>query len=429
MKVLVIGSGGREHTLCWKIAKSPLVDEVFCAPGNGGILEDATCIDIAPTDIKSIISFVKDNHIELSVVGPEAPLVDGIADAFSKEHLKIFGPDRMAAALEGSKSFAKILMKKNNIPTASFEIFGDPDEAKAFVHDALFPVVIKADGLAAGKGVIVTSHKEEAYGAIDKIMVQRAFDSAGDKVVVEKRLTGEEASFIAITDGKDILPMASSQDHKRAYDNDEGPNTGGMGAYSPAPMVDTEVYDKVMDKVLYPLITGLRKRGIIYRGFIYAGLMITGKTPYVLEFNVRMGDPEAQPLLMRLKDDIVPIMVEVAGGGSIKNMSFKWDSSPSVCVVMASKGYPGHYEKGKTISGIDAAERIQGVKVFHAGTKRHSDSIVTSGGRVLGVTALGRDIKDAIEKAYKAASRISFDGAFYRKDIGKKFARGGRGNL
>lgn len=424
MKVLVIGGGGREHTLCWKIAKSPLVGEVFCAPGNGGILEDATCIDIAPTDIKSIISFVKDNHIELSVVGPEAPLVDGIADAFFKEHLKIFGPDKMAAALEGSKSFAKTLMKEDNIPTASFEIFGDPDEAKAFVHDALFPVVIKADGLAAGKGVIVTSHKEEAYGAIDKIMLQRAFDSAGDKVVVEEMLAGEEASFIAVTDGKDIVPMAASQDHKRAYDNDEGPNTGGMGAYSPAPMVDTKVYDRVMDKVLYPLITGLRKRGIIYKGVIYAGLMITEKTPYVLEFNVRMGDPEAQPLLMRLKDDIVPIMVEVASGGSIKEMSFKWDSSPSVCVVMASKGYPGHYEKGKTISGIDAAERIEGVKVFHAGTKRQADSIVTSGGRVLGVTALGRDIKDAIEKAYKAASRISFDGAFYRKDIGRKFARG-----
>ncbi len=420
MKVLVIGSGGREHAICWKISQSSLVDEVFCAPGNGGIATDAICVDIAATNIASLISYVKKNNIDLSVVGPEAPLVDGIVDAFESEGLKIFGPTKAAAALEGSKAFAKNIMRQSLIPTAAFGIFDDHKKASQFIKDSAYPVVVKADGLAAGKGVIVASTKEEALSAIDDIMLKKAFGEAGSIVVLEQRLSGEEASFIAITDGKDIIPMASSQDHKRAFDNDEGPNTGGMGAYSPAPVVDAQIHGRVMDEVLYPLIAGLKKKGIIYKGFIYAGLMIDEKKPSVLEFNVRLGDPETQPLLMRLKGDIVPVLMEVASGSSIKDMALEWHDDPSICVVIASGGYPGDYEKGNVIFGLDEAGNIDGVKVFHAGTKKQDGKIVTSGGRVLGVTACGIDIGNAIERAYAAASKISFDKSFYRKDIGKK---------
>jgi phosphoribosylamine--glycine ligase len=420
MKVLVIGSGGREHSICWKIGQSSLVDQVFCAPGNGGIAQDAVCVDITATDIASLISYVKKNNISLSVVGPEAPLVDGIVDAFESEGLKVFGPTKAAAALEGSKAFAKNIMKESLIPTAAFGIFNDHKKASQFIKDSQNPVVVKADGLAAGKGVIVASTKEEALCAIDDIMLKKAFGDAGAKVVLEKRLAGEEASFIAITDGSHIIPMASSQDHKRAFDNDEGPNTGGMGAYSPAPVVDSQIHGRVMDEVLYPLIAGLKKKGIIYKGFIYAGIMIDEKKPSVLEFNVRLGDPETQPLLMRLKGDMVPVLMEVANGGSIKTMTLEWHDDPSICVVIASGGYPGNYEKGKPISGLDEAGKIDGVKVFHAGTKKQDGKIVTSGGRVLGVTACGIDIENAIKKAYEATSKISFDGSFYRKDIGKK---------
>jgi len=420
MKVLVIGSGGREHTLCWKIAQSPLVDEVFCAPGNGGIASDAICIDIAGDDIPTLLRFVKDNSIDLSVVGPEAPLVQGIVDAFAAENLAVFGPDRNAAALEGSKIFAKTAMRDCSIPTAQFESFSDAAAARAFIAKADFPIVVKADGLAAGKGVIVTSSKDEAIQAVDDIMVKREFGAAGASIVLEEKLVGEEASFIAICDGEHIVPLASSQDHKPAFDNDEGPNTGGMGAYSPAPVLDEKTYAHVLDTILYPLVHGLKKQGITYRGVIYAGLMITEDGPKVLEFNVRMGDPETQPLLMRLKSDIVPLLAEVANGGSIKNIQLEWETGPSVCVVLASGGYPGSYEKGKIITGIDKAEALDGIKVFHAGTRIHGTDIVTSGGRVLGVTAVGADLRSTIETAYRATELISFEKMYYRKDIGHK---------
>lgn len=423
MKVLVIGSGGREHTLCWKIARSSAVDEVFCAPGNGGIAGDAICIDIAGDDIRSLVRFVRDNSIDLTVVGPEAPLVAGIVDAFTAEKLPVFGPDSRAAALEGSKIFAKTAMENCSIPTARFKTFTDAGLAKTFIDQAGYPLVVKADGLAAGKGVIVTSTRDEAVRAVEDIMVKREFGDAGSSVVLEERLIGEEASFIAICDGKNIVPLASSQDHKPALDNDEGPNTGGMGAYSPAPVLDRETSESVLDTILYPLVAGLRKQGITYRGVLYAGLMITSDGPKVLEFNVRLGDPETQPLLMRLKSDIVPLLMEVAHGGSIKDLKLEWEQGPGVCVVLASGGYPGSYEKGKPITGIDKADAIDGVKVFHAGTRIQGNSIVTSGGRVLGVTALGSDLRTTIDKAYRAVSLISFDGMHYRSDIGHKALR------
>ncbi len=420
MKVLVIGSGGREHALCWKISQSTLVDEVFCAPGNDGMLEDATCIDIKPGDVEYLARFAKSNNIDLTVVGPEAPLVSGLVDVFRENGLKIFGPDRKAAILEGSKAFAKTVMQRYNIPTARFAIFDDPEQARTYVSNVPYKVVVKADGLAAGKGAIVTDGESEAYNAIDRIMVQREFGDAGDKVVIEERLGGQEASFIAISDGENILPMASSQDHKPVYDGDKGPNTGGMGAYSPTPVVDERVYAMVMEDVLYPLVRGMKEIGAPYRGVIYAGLMVDTRLPKVLEFNVRMGDPETQPLLMRLKSDIVPIMLDVASGGSIKNMVLDWDTRAGVCVVMASGGYPGSYEKGKEITGIEEAEKIDGVKVFCSGVERRGNTLLTSGGRVLGVTALGEDIRRAVEKAYDAVGKISFDAVHFRKDIGEK---------
>jgi len=419
MNVLVIGSGGREHALCWKIAQSPLVDTVFCAPGNGGIAPDAVCVDVEANDFAGLKKFVRNNKIDLTVVGPETPLVEGIVDTFLSVGLTIFGPTRNAAQLEGSKAFAKTIMRTFDIPTAAFGIFKNVASAKAFVRDAAFPVVIKADGLAAGKGVLVTSSKEEALQAVETVMIAKTFGDAGKSVVIEERLEGEEASFIAITDGMDIVPLASSQDHKRVFDNDTGPNTGGMGAYSPAPVVDATISDQVMDAILYPLVDGLRKQGIVYRGVIYAGLMIMDNRAHILEFNVRMGDPETQPLLMRLKSDIMPVLLEVAKGGSIKGMRLDW-RGPSVCVVMASGGYPGNYEKGHAIDGVDKAEALEGVKVFHAGTRIKDEAVITSGGRVLGVTALGSDMQSTIAKAYTAVSCISFTGAHFRKDIGKR---------
>ncbi len=421
MRVLVVGSGGREHALCWKIARSSLVGEVFCAPGNGGIANDAVCIDIGADDITGLLRFVRDNAFDLTVVGPEAPLTMGIVDAFRAEGLAVFGPDKAAAALEGSKAFAKDVMKGCGIPTAQYGVFTEAASAGAFIEDAGFNVVVKADGLAAGKGVLVTTSKEEALAAIDEVMVKRSFGDAGNKAVVEELLAGEEASFIAVCDGENVLPLASSQDHKRVFDNDEGPNTGGMGAYSPASVVDDAMTGLVMDRIMIPLVAGLKKQGITYKGVIYAGLMITPEhNPSVLEFNVRMGDPETQPLLMRCRSDIVPMMLEVAKGGSIKNYRLEWEEGPSVCVVLASGGYPGSIEKGKVISGIDQADRIAGVKVFHAGTRLKGSDFLTSGGRVLGVTALGNDLKDAITRAYQGASLITFEGMHHRKDIGHR---------
>lgn len=421
MRVLVVGSGGREHALCWKIARSSLVDDVFCAPGNGGIAHDAVCIGIGADDITGLLRFAKDNAFDLTVVGPEAPLTLGMVDAFRAEGLAIFGPDRAAAALEGSKAFAKDVMKACSIPTAQYDVFTDAQAAREYIHNAKFNVVIKADGLAAGKGVLVTASKDEAYAAIDEVMVRRSFGDAGSKAVVEELLAGEEASFIAICDGENVLPFASSQDHKRVFDGDKGPNTGGMGAYSPASIVDDALTGVVMDTIMNPLVAGLKKQGITYRGVIYAGLMITPENrPSVLEFNVRMGDPETQPLLMRCKSDIVPVLLDVAQGGSIKDHRLEWEEGPSVCVVLSSGGYPGAIEKGRVITGIEQADKIEGVKVFHAGTRVKGSDFLTSGGRVLGVTALGTDLKDAIAKAYQGTSLISFEGMHFRKDIGHR---------
>ena len=418
MKVLVIGSGGREHAFCWKIAKSPLVDEVFCAPGNGGISDAATCVEL--TAIDALIDFAKEHDIDLTVVGPEAPLAEGVVDAFESAGLKIFGPCKAAAELEGSKAFAKQVMAEFDIPTAAFGVFDDPDAAVKFIEAADFDVVVKADGLAAGKGVIVCDDKQQAIAAVRDIMVDKAFGAAGASVVVEERLVGEEASFIAICDGENVLPLASSQDHKPAYDGDKGPNTGGMGAYSPAPVLDEAGYGEVMQKIMYPLVRGLKSKGITFRGIIYAGLMMTPKGPSVLEFNVRMGDPETQPLLMRLKSDLVPVLLKVASSDSLADTVLEWADGPAVCVVLASGGYPGSYEKGREISGIAAAEALGDVKVFHAGTREDGGRILTSGGRVLGVTAVADDLPAALDRVYQAVERIGFDGMHYRKDIGQK---------
>ncbi|HOM28074.1 MAG TPA: phosphoribosylamine--glycine ligase [Deltaproteobacteria bacterium] len=421
MRVLVIGSGGREHALCWKIAQSPLVDEVFCAPGNAGIAEDAVCVDIGSDDTAGLLRFAKDNAFDLTVVGPEAPLVGGIADAFLAEGLPVFGPGATGAMLEGSKAFAKDLMSRCGIPTAAYRTFSDASKAREYVEkEARGNVVVKADGLAAGKGVVVARTREEALQAIEEIMARRAFGAAGDRVVVEEMLEGEEASFIAVCDGENVLSFASSQDHKRLLDNDEGPNTGGMGAYSPAPVVDVRMEGLVMDRVIEPLVWGLKKAGITYRGVLYAGLMITDEGPFVLEFNVRMGDPETQPLLVRCASDIVPVMLEVARGGSVKSLRIDSSAGPAVCVVAASEGYPGPVVKGRVIEGIEEAAKIEGVKVFHAGTTLRDKRFVTNGGRVLGVTATGDTLTGAIAKAYSAVSKISFEGMHYRRDIGKK---------
>lgn len=419
MRILVVGGGGREHALVWKIAQSPLVKEIYCAPGNAGISRIARCVPIRASDIEGLAQFAKEKGIDLTVVGPEEPLVLGLEDAFRKRGLRVFGPSERAAILEGSKSFAKELMRRYSIPTAEFEVFEDPQEAFRYAMNRGGPLVVKADGLAAGKGVFVCRDTQEAVEAIDRIMVKKAFGEAGGKVVIEEYLEGEEASFIAVTDGEDVLPFPPSQDHKRALDGDLGPNTGGMGAYSPAPVVTGDVAGRIMKEIMIPTVRAMAEEGRPYKGFLYAGLMITQGIPKVLEFNVRMGDPEAQPLLVRLKSDLVPVLVAALEQG-LKGESLLWDSGASVCVVMASQGYPGPYEKGKRIFGLEEAEAQEGTVVFHAGTRNEGGTLVTDGGRVLGVTALGRDVKEAVERAYRAVEKITWEGAYYRKDIGKR---------
>jgi phosphoribosylamine--glycine ligase len=422
MKVLVVGGGGREHALVWKIAQSPRVSKIYCAPGNAGISKQATIVSIKANDLKGLLEFALKEKIDLTLVGPEEPLTKGIVDLFESRGLFIFGANRKAAEIEGSKSFAKEMMKKYHIPTASYEIFGDPKEAIKYVRKQGAPIVVKADGLAAGKGVIVCETVEEAIQSIDQIMGKKIFGEAGNRVVIEEYLVGEEASYIAFTDGKTILPMASSQDHKPVFDGDQGPNTGGMGAYSPAPVVTEEVHEKIIRKVLRPIIYGLAEEGRPYKGVLYAGLMIQDGHPKVLEFNARFGDPETQPVLMRMKGDIVPIL-EACMKGTLSQHRIEWDKQASVCVVLASKGYPGDYEKGKVISGLEEVSRMEGVFAFHAGTAFKNEQIITSGGRVLGVTGLGEDIPRAIERAYEAVRKISWDGVQYRTDIGQKALR------
>ncbi len=423
MKVLVVGQGGREHALVWKIAQSPKVDVVYAAPGNGGICEEATCVDISANDLEALRDFAKKEGIDLTVVGPEEPLVKGIVDIFEEAGLTIFGPSKAAAQLEGSKAYAKNFMKEMGIPTAEFEVFEDPAEAKKYIEKKGAPIVVKADGLAAGKGSIVCKTVEEAKKAVDTIMVDKVFGEAGNKVVVEDFLKGEEASFIVITDGRNIVPLASSQDHKPVYDNDEGPNTGGMGAYSPAPVVTDYVHEKTMNEIVIPTIEGMAKRGVPFKGVLYVGLMIEDdKYPRVLEYNVRFGDPEAQPILMRMKSDLVDALI-ASINGTLDTCEIEYLDDAAVCVVMASGGYPGKYEKGKEIHGLEEVAKMEKVKVFHAGTKKVNGKFVTNGGRVLGVTALGKDIKEAIDRAYEAVSKINWEGVHYRRDIGRKALR------
>ena len=422
MKVLIIGSGGREHVLTWKISQSPLVDKIYCAPGNGGMSEIAECVDIGVNDIDALVDFAKKNTIGLTVVGPEAPLVEGIVDIFEEQGLKAFGPGKLAAQLEGSKIFSKEFMFRNNIQTAPFITFEEIGAAKEFLGHANFPVVVKADGLAAGKGVIVCNDKDEGIKAIDDIMKDKIFKGAGDKIVIEECLIGEEVSILAISDGNDSVVLASSQDHKRIFDDDMGPNTGGMGAYSPAPIATNFLMKEIEACVIEPTIRGMRAEGIPFKGVLYAGLMVTDAGPVVLEYNVRLGDPEAQAVLPRMKNDIVEVML-ASCDGTIANIDLEWDNRDCVCVVMSSGGYPGNYEKGFEIKGIEEAQKEGDTVVFHAGTKKEGDTVVTSGGRVLGVTSLGRGIEKAIENAYKAVETVQFDHCFFRRDIGAKAIR------
>ena len=419
MKVLVVGSGGREHTLVWKISQSRKVDKIYCAPGNGGIKELAELVNIKADDVDALLSFAKENKIDLTVVGPEVSLVKGIVDIFQQEGLKIFGPTKELSMLEGSKVFAKEAMTKFGLPTADFKVFDDPKDAKKYLNEKGAPIVIKADGLAAGKGVIVAKTVEEAETAIEDIMVKKIFGSAGDRLILEDCLEGEEASILVFSDGKNIAPLVSAQDHKRIFDNDEGPNTGGMGAYSPAPVVSGEIFNDIIDKVFRPMITGLAKQGKYYKGVLYGGLMMTKHGPMVLEFNVRFGDPETQAILPRLKSDLVDVAIACTEG-SLDKINLEWDERSCLCIVAASKGYPGSYEKHKKISGL---EDVKDGMVFHAGTVSENGNIFTNGGRVLGVAGLGSDIKSAKLKAYEAAGKIKFDGIYYRKDIGNKAIR------
>jgi len=426
MKVLVVGSGGREHALVWKLHQSEKVKKIFCAPGNAGIRKLATCVDCSAGDIDGLLSFAIKENIDLTVVGPEDPLTKGIVDAFEEKGLRIFGPSARAAILEGSKAFTKDFLKKYDIPTAAYKVFTKPGAAKKFIDKIGVPCVVKADGLAAGKGVIVAQTRGEARRAVDLIMKDRAFGEAGARVIVEEYLRGEEASFIAFTDGKTVLPLPSSQDHKAAFEGDRGPNTGGMGAYSPAPVVTEAVAMRVMNEVMIPAVRGMAAEGRPYKGMLYAGMMIDGDRLDVLEFNCRFGDPECQPLLMRMQTDLVEVM-EAVIDGTLDQIELEIDPRPTVCVVMASEGYPGEYITGRPITGLITASKMQEVEVFHAGTKIVNRRTVTAGGRVLGVTARGSSIEEAITRAYKAVEVIRWKGCFYRRDIGHRALNRERG--
>jgi len=415
VKVLVVGNGGREHAILWKVSQSPLVKGLYCAKGNGGTAKIAQNVSIEPTNVKALADFAQSEGIDFTIVGPEAPLVAGLVDEFESRGLKVFGPSQKASMLEGSKAFAKEFMQKYGIPTAEFHTFEDPQRAKNFIKDFGVPVVIKADGLASGKGVFVCKSYEEALRAIDNLMVKKALGEAGSKVVVEEFLEGEEASYIVMLNGDSYVPLPTSQDHKRLLDGDKGPNTGGMGAYSPNPFVDEVTEKAIRELIIERVIKGLREEGIYYRGFLYAGLMLTKDGPKVLEFNVRLGDPEAQPLLMRIKGDFLQILLDFYEG---KPVSLEIDPRHTLCVVLASKGYPEKPEDGKEIIGLEEVERMEDVVVFHAGTELKNGRLYTKGGRVLNVCAWGKDLKEARERAYKAIEKINFEGMHYRKDIG-----------
>ena len=417
MKILVIGQGGREHTLVWKLAQSQRVEKIYCTPGNAGIAQISEVIPM-PDQFTELADWAESQNIGLTIVGPENPLAEGIVDIFQERGLKAFGPNKRAARLEASKDFAKQLMQKNGIPTAAHRTFTDIEKAMAYIEDRNAPVFVKADGLAAGKGVIPGRTFKEALQAVTTILVDRAFGDAGNSVVIEEELIGEEASFTVLTDGAYCLPFVSSQDHKMSHDGDTGKNTGGMGAYSPAPVITPELHDYVMNHVVYPTVNGMAAIGSPFKGVLYVGLMITDAGPKVLEFNCRFGDPEAQVLLPRLKSDLLPLLIACIDGTLEQHADVQWHDAAAACVVMASGGYPDPYETGKVITGLEAADTIEGVTVFHAGTKQESENIVTAGGRVLGVTAVADGLHDAIQQAYRGVATIHFDNAHTRTDIG-----------
>ena len=415
MNILILGSGGREHALLWKLAQSPEATKLYAVPGNPGMAELAECVAGSIEDNAAVVKFAQEKKIDLVVVGPEVPLMNGVVDALRAAGIKAFGPTKAAAELEGSKSFSKDIMKKYGIPTAKYEVFTDADAARAYIEKEGAPIVIKADGLAAGKGVIVAETKEQALDAVHEILDDAAFGKAGSRVVIEEFMEGEEASLLAFTDGKTIRPMVSSQDHKRAYDGDKGPNTGGMGSYAPAPVMTKDMVEQATEKILKPMIAAMAKEGRPYQGCLYAGLMITEEGPKVVEFNARFGDPETQVVLPLLKGDLVKIM-QACVDGTLDTAAVDWEDGAAVCVVMASGGYPKSYKKGYAIDGLKKAESL-GTFVFHAGTAKKDGKVVTSGGRVLGVTARGGGIKEATEKAYKGVEAIRFTDEFHRKDI------------
>ncbi|MHC4607618.1 MAG: phosphoribosylamine--glycine ligase [Planctomycetota bacterium] len=419
MKILVAGGGGREHALVWKIARSPMVKKVYCAPGNAGIAKDAECIDITPDNIDGLADFVRRESVDLTVVGPEAPLCKGIVNSFVEQKLKVFGPTKEAAELEGSKVFCKQLLRRYGIPTPNFRVFATSKAALTFVRSAQFPLVVKADGLAAGKGAVICHTEGEAVVTIEGMMEKKIFGAAGERILIEEFLNGQEASVMALADGRSIVTLETTQDHKRVYDGDRGPNTGGMGAYCPAPVVSENIMSRVIREILVPIVHALNREKRRFRGVLYAGIMCTKSGPKVLEFNVRFGDPEAQPLFLRLKSDLVPLMLATIDD-KLDQVEVEWDPRAAVCVVMASGGYPGSYETGYGITGLDALESDENVAVFHAGTQMKEGKIATSGGRVLGVTALGEDIARAQENAYAAVKKVEFPGAHYRKDIASK---------
>jgi phosphoribosylamine--glycine ligase len=416
MNILLLGSGGREHALAWKLASSPLVTKLWCAPGNAGIAQEAECVALDVADHAAVIAFCKANAVEFVVVGPEAPLAAGIVDDLAAAGIKAFGPSRAAARLEGSKGFTKDLCQANNIPTAAYQRFTDADKAKAYIREQGAPIVIKADGLAAGKGVVVAETLADALDAID-MMLSGGFGEAGAEAVVEEFLVGEEASFFVLCDGEHALALATAQDHKRAYDGDNGPNTGGMGAYSPAPVMTEAMCQRAMDEIIYPTLRAMSAMGAPYKGVLFAGLMITEDGPKLIEYNCRFGDPETQVLMIRLMSDLLPALIASADG-QLKNFDLRWFPDPALTVVMAAKGYPGSYEKGTRIAGLDRAAKIEGVEIFHAGTMASGDWILSNGGRVLNVTASGKSVGEAQRRAYEAIGLINWPEGFCRRDIG-----------
>lgn len=417
MRILVVGSGGREHALCWKIAASPLCDKIYCAPGNAGIAADAECVAVAADDIAGLVSFAREKAIDFVVVGPEAPLVAGLADALEAAEIPTFGPGARAAELEGSKGFMKDIAAKYGIPTAAYRRFRDPGKAKDFAATLGLPVVIKADGLAAGKGVIIAGSRAEADAAIDAMMTERQFGDAGTELVVEEFLQGEELSFFALCDGTHAIPLASAQDHKQVGDGDTGPNTGGMGAYSPAPVATPEIERRIMTEIVQPTVAGMAAEGRPFKGVMFAGIMVTGSGPKLIEFNVRFGDPECEVLMMRLKSDLLPALM-AARDGALRNFDLRWSGESALCVVMAAKGYPAKPETGTVIGKLEAAAAIPGVAIFHAGTRRSGSEIVAAGGRVLAVTASAGSTAEAQALAYRAVDTIDWPGGFCRRDIG-----------